>query len=166
MTEKDEIYNGVRDIVAKLYVLRDSCKGVHFIEKPDFSLIWFQGAGSLLRQAIEKFQILLQTMTKGGEQMGGKVYNNVEDIVSKLYVLRDSCKGLYHSEQADPDSIWFQGAGSILQEAIDQLQEALRVIEEHESSPDSHPDVSGMESASKESEEDVGEDREGKVATA
>ena len=59
----------------------------------------------------------------------GLVYDRVEGIVAKLYVLRDSCTGIIHTEKSNPNLIWFQGAETLLQEAVDELQGVLRVLE-------------------------------------
>ena len=59
----------------------------------------------------------------------GEVYDNVEGILAKLYVLRDSCTGVMHKEESNTNLIWFQGAETLLQEAVDELQKALRGLE-------------------------------------
>ena len=59
----------------------------------------------------------------------GEVYDRVEGIVAKLYVLRDSCTGIIHTESSNPNLIWFQGAETLLQEAVDELQGVLGVLE-------------------------------------
>jgi hypothetical protein len=60
----------------------------------------------------------------------GEVYDNVEGILAKLHVLRDSCAGVIHREESNPNLIWFQGAETLLQEAVDELQKALSSLEE------------------------------------
>ena len=62
----------------------------------------------------------------------GEGYDRLESIVAKLYVLRDSCTGIIHTEESNPNLIWFQGAEAMLQEAVDDLQEALRALESAE----------------------------------
>ncbi len=59
----------------------------------------------------------------------GEVYDGVESILAKLHVLRDSCTGVIHKEESNPNLIWFQGAEAMLKEAVDELQEALRALE-------------------------------------
>lgn len=59
----------------------------------------------------------------------GEVYDSVEGIVAKLYVLRDSCAGIIHADESNPKLIWFQGAEAILKEAVDELQKALQAME-------------------------------------
>ena len=81
MSELVESSAGIKDIVAKLYVLRDSCKGIAY-----------NGSGE----------------------------SNV----------RASCKCATYSENPDPNTIWYHGAESILQDAIEQLQAALQLINE------------------------------------
>ncbi|MEJ2364895.1 MAG: hypothetical protein P8075_19055 [Deltaproteobacteria bacterium] len=61
-----------------------------------------------------------------------KVHHRVEGIVAKLYVLRDSCTGIIHTEKSNPNLIWFQGAENLLQDAVDELQGALAVLETFE----------------------------------
>ena len=60
----------------------------------------------------------------------GEVYDGVESILAKLHVLRDSCAGVMHKEESNTNLIWFQGAETLLQEAVDELQKALRALEE------------------------------------
>jgi hypothetical protein len=60
----------------------------------------------------------------------GEVYDNVEGILAKLHVLRDSCAGVIHKEESNPNLIWFQGAETLLKEAVDELQKALSALEE------------------------------------
>ena len=54
-----------------------------------------------------------------------ELYDNVKNMVAKLYVLRDSCTGVIHSDKAGGNLSWFQGAETILKEAVDELQRAL-----------------------------------------
>ena len=60
----------------------------------------------------------------------GGVYDSVEDILAKLHVLRDSCTGVLHREESNPNQIWFQGAEAMLKEAVAELQKALTALEE------------------------------------
>jgi hypothetical protein len=60
----------------------------------------------------------------------GGVYDSVENILGKLHVLRDSCTGVIHREDSNPNLIWFQGAEAMLKEAVDELQKALSALEE------------------------------------
>ena len=62
----------------------------------------------------------------------GELYDSLESIVAKLYVLRDSCTGIIHTEKSNPNLIWFRGAETLLQEAVDELQKALGVLESGE----------------------------------
>lgn len=55
----------------------------------------------------------------------GELYDSVQNIVAKLYVLRDSCAGIIHTDKYGENLSWFQGAEDILEEAVDQLQQAL-----------------------------------------
>ncbi|MCG6944469.1 MAG: hypothetical protein LJE87_03890 [Deltaproteobacteria bacterium] len=62
----------------------------------------------------------------------GELYDRVESIVAKLYVLRDSCTGILHTEKSNPNLIWFRGAETLLQEAVDELQKTLGALESGE----------------------------------
>ena len=59
----------------------------------------------------------------------GEVCDGLEKMVAKLYVLRDSCTGMFHTEKSNPNLIWFQGAAAILQEAVIKLTKALHTME-------------------------------------
>ena len=61
------------------------------------------------------------------ERMSGhsELYDKVKNMVAKLYVLRDSCTGIIYSDKAGGNLSWFEGAETILREAVDELQEAL-----------------------------------------
>jgi len=69
---------------------------------------------------------------EGGGKMAGNggVYDKVESILAKLFVLRDSCTGVIHKGDSTSNLIWFHGAETILKEAVDELQTALRSLEE------------------------------------
>ncbi len=54
-----------------------------------------------------------------------ELYDKVKNMVAKLYVLRDSCTGIIYSDKAGGNLGWFQGAETILREAVGELQEAL-----------------------------------------
>jgi hypothetical protein len=60
----------------------------------------------------------------------GEVYDKMESILAKLYILKDSCAGVIHKEGPNPNLIWFQGAEAMLKEGVDELQKALLALEE------------------------------------
>ena len=62
----------------------------------------------------------------------GELYDSLESIVAKLYVLRDSCTGIIYTEKSNPNLIWFRGAETLLQEAVEELQKALGALESGE----------------------------------
>ena len=45
-------YHQLKNTVAKLCVLRESCKGNYFTQNPDNDLIWLKGAEDILQDAI------------------------------------------------------------------------------------------------------------------
>jgi hypothetical protein len=153
MNELVESSATIKDIVSKLYVLRDSCKGVVHTESGDSDVLWFEGAAALLHQGINQLQNGLQIIDIGGEDMSEVVVSGIKDIVSKLYVLRDSCKGASYSENPDPNTIWYHGAESILRDAIEQLQEALQLIDEQAVAATEYEEDEAEEAYSEESEE-------------
>ena len=67
-----------------------------------------------------------------GKRLSGQseLHDSVKNIVVKLYVLRDSCAGIIHTEKCGENLGWFQGAEDILEEAVDELQEALLALAE------------------------------------
>ena len=130
MSELVECSASIKDIVSKLYVLRDSCKGVVHAGSGDSDVLWFEGAAALIHQGINQLQNGLQIIDLGGEDMGEVVASGIKDIVSKLYVLRDSCKGASYSEEPNANTIWYHGAESILNGTIEQLQETLQLFDE------------------------------------
>ena len=62
----------------------------------------------------------------------GEGYDRLESIIAKLYVLRDSCTGITHTDKSNPNLIWFRGAEAMLQEAVGELQKALGALESGE----------------------------------
>jgi hypothetical protein len=54
-----------------------------------------------------------------------ELYDKVKDMLAKLYVLRDSCTGIIYSDKAGGNLSWFQGAETILKEAVAELKKAL-----------------------------------------
>ena len=54
-----------------------------------------------------------------------ELYDKVKNMVAKLYVLRDSCTGIIYSDRGGGNLSWFQGAETILKEAVAELQKAL-----------------------------------------
>ncbi len=155
MSELVESSAGIKDIVSKLYVLRDSCKGIAHTESGDSNVLWFEGAAALLHQGINQLQNGLQIIDIGGEDMGDVVVSGIKDIVSKLYVLRDSCKGASYSDNPDPNTIWYHGAESILQDAIEQLQAALQLIDEQAVAAAAEYEEEEAETASSEESEET-----------
>jgi hypothetical protein len=93
----------------------------------------------------------------------GVVYDRVEGIVAKLYVLRDSSTGIIHTEKSNPNLIWFQGAETLLQEAVDELQGVLRVLEtgeEGEPAALEEKEVAAPSEGNEEEEEAPAEEKE------
>jgi hypothetical protein len=60
---------------------------------------------------------------------GGVEYDRLKNTVAKLFVLRESCKGNYFTQNPDNDLIWLAGAEDILQDAIANLIKTLRFMD-------------------------------------
>ncbi len=88
----------------------------------------------------------------------GKIYESVEKIVAKLYILKDSCAGVLHSEKSNPNSLWFQGAEAMLSETVDELGQALRTIESSEEEKSAVAEEVQEESPVEETESEEGEE--------
>ena len=86
MSSDGELYDSVKQAVAKLYVLRDSCTGIIQAEKSGKNLAWFQGAEAMLREALEVLQKALLNKEEGisRPERGGKDWTDVERLIRKL----------------------------------------------------------------------------------
>jgi len=56
-------------------------------------------------------------------------FNQLKNTVAQLYVLRESCKGMYYKQNPDNDIIWFKGAEAILEDAVENLIKTLHFID-------------------------------------
>jgi hypothetical protein len=86
MSSRGELFDSVKKAVAKLYVLRDSCKGIIEAEKSSENLFWFQGAEAMLREALEVLQkgLLAQEEGVAGAEKEEKDWADVERLIRKL----------------------------------------------------------------------------------
>ena len=86
MSGHGELYDSVKKVVAKLYVLRDSCTGIIEAEKSTENLIWFQGAQAMLREALEVLQKALVAQEEAilRTEKGRKDWADVERLIRKL----------------------------------------------------------------------------------
>ena len=55
---------------------------------------------------------------------GTDINERLKKILTKLYTLRDSCRGIIITQRYPPDFYWFEAAAAICQEANDQVREA------------------------------------------
>ena len=88
----------------------------------------------------------------------GEIYDSVERIVAKLYILKDSCAGVLNSEKSNPNSFWFQGAQAMLSETVDELQQTLYTIESGKEEESAVAEEIREESPVKETESEEGEE--------
>jgi hypothetical protein len=54
---------------------------------------------------------------------GTDLHDGLKKVLTKLYTLRDSCRGIARTELY-PDFSWFEGAAAICQEAENRIREA------------------------------------------
>ena len=55
---------------------------------------------------------------------GNDLHDGLKKILTKLYTLRDSCRGIIITQRYPPDFYWFEGAAAICQDAEDRIREA------------------------------------------
>jgi hypothetical protein len=125
MNKKARKNNGIKNSISKLFILRDSCIGTLVTQKDNPNIIWFEGAAILLEEGVDKLKSAQLKIDSGAQDASKDFNSNVKDTVSKLIVLKHSCKGDSSSEESAENIKWFEGAESIICEAIDQLQKAL-----------------------------------------
>jgi len=59
---------------------------------------------------------------------GTDLHERLKKILTKLYTLRDSCRGAIITQHYPPDFSWFEGAAAICQDAEDRIREAGRFL--------------------------------------
>ena len=86
MSGHSELYDKVKNMVAKLYVLRDSCTGIIYSDKADGNLSWFEGAEAILKEAVAELQeaLLDLPLATSNEENDGKDLAKVEHLIRKL----------------------------------------------------------------------------------
>jgi hypothetical protein len=52
------------------------------------------------------------------------LHDGLKKVLTKLYTLRDSCRGTIITQRYPPDFSWFEGAAAICEEANDRIREA------------------------------------------
>ena len=123
ITKKD---NGIKNSISKLFILRDSCVGTSITQKDNPNIIWFEGAAILLEEGVDQLRSAKNKMDSGGTDASKDFSLSVKDAVSKLIVLKNSCRGDSSLEESAENTNWFAGAESIICEVIDHLQKALQ----------------------------------------
>ena len=88
----------------------------------------------------------------------GEIYERVEKIVAKLYILKDSCAGVLNSRKSNPNSLWFQGEQAMLSETVGELQQALLTIESGAEEKSAAAEEVQEESPVEETESEEGEE--------
>ena len=129
MDKKAKKNNGIKDSISKLFILRDSCTGTCITQKDTPNIIWFEGAAVLLQQGVEKLKSAQHKIDSGDKDASKDFCVNVKNTVSKLIVLKNSCRGVSRLEESDENVNWYEGAEAMICEVIDQLQKALQKTE-------------------------------------
>ena len=86
MSGHSELYDKVKNMVAKLYVLRDSCTGIIYSDKAGGNLSWFEGAEAILKEAVDELLRALreQPVATSNAENDGKDLAKVEHLIRKL----------------------------------------------------------------------------------
>ena len=86
MSGHSELYDKVKNMVAKLYVLRDSCTGIIYGDKAGGNLSWFEGAEAILKEAVGELLRALRELpvATSNEENDGKDLAKVEHLIRKL----------------------------------------------------------------------------------
>ena len=129
MNKKANKNDGIKDSISKLFILRDSCTGTCITQKDAPNFIWFEGAAVLLHQGVEKLKSAQHKIDSGDKDASKDFCVNVKNTVSKLIVLKNSCRGVSRLEESDENVNWYEGAEAMICEVIDQLQKALQKTE-------------------------------------
>ena len=86
MSGHSELYDKVKNMVAKLYVLRDSCTGIIYSDKAGGNLGWVQGAETILKEAVGELQEALLDLRVTNSNAVNEVKDlaKVERLIKKL----------------------------------------------------------------------------------
>jgi hypothetical protein len=55
---------------------------------------------------------------------GTNLNERLKKILTKLYTLRDSCRGIIITQRYPPEFSWYEAAAAICQDANDRIREA------------------------------------------
>ena len=84
MSGHSELYDKVKNMVAKLYVLRDSCTGIIYSDKAGGNLNWFEGAQVILKEAVDELLEALLDLPVANSN----AENEVEDLAKVEHLIR------------------------------------------------------------------------------
>ena len=86
MSGHSELYDKVKNMVAKLYVLRNSCTGIIYSDKTGGNLSWFEGAEAILKEAVDELQRALRELPVATSNAENEVKDlaKVEHLIRKL----------------------------------------------------------------------------------
>ena len=84
MSGHSELYDKVKNMVAKLYVLRDSCTGIIYSDKAGGNLNWFEGAQAILKEAVDELLEALLDLPVANSN----AENEVEDLAKVEHLIR------------------------------------------------------------------------------
>jgi hypothetical protein len=86
MSGHSELYDKVKNMVAKLYVLRDSCTGIIYSDNAGGNLSWFEGAEAILKEAVGELQKALSELpvANSNAENEGKDLAKLERLIMKL----------------------------------------------------------------------------------
>jgi hypothetical protein len=86
MSGHSELYDKVKNMVAKLYVLRDSCTGIIYSDNAGGNLSWFEGAEAILKEAVDELLEALLDLPLANSNAENEVKDlaKVERLIRKL----------------------------------------------------------------------------------
>ena len=86
MSDHGELQDKVKNTVAQLYVLRDSCRGKMHTENSSENLAWFQGAEAILKKAVDNLQKALPALgqVNSTAEKEEEDWADVERLIRKL----------------------------------------------------------------------------------
>lgn len=86
MSRHSESYDKMKNMIAKLYVLGNSCTGIIYSDRAGENLSWFHGAESILKEAVGELQkaLLDLRLANSNAENDTKDLAKVERLIRKL----------------------------------------------------------------------------------
>ena len=158
MNKESTKFAGIKDSIANLFILKDSCQGTCMTQKDNPNIIWFEGATMLLQQSVDNLNSANKKIDSGDKDATKIFSQKVKETLSKLMVLQRSAI-ITKAEDVEENVLWFEGADYMISDVINELQGALRhkgINEEEDSeTEDSEPEDEAEEEEDIDPDDDV-----------